>query len=212
VLHVAHKWAKLPPDALVIDTTAKSGLWSELSPFLLPGGELYAGHASSNMENAWQFAKLYAQHAHESAPTAAYWHWAESGWADPKAHRYPMGKGARPLCSWWDGQALGYIEARKRIYAPLYRRAVIRTSAYATLEALLTTEQRDIYLRDWDGYDHLAKGLSISQVANNPAKKMGHAFVLWALLTDTYEDLIEAANSQLAPTTLDWVGASLSTK
>jgi hypothetical protein len=181
-------------------------LWSQLSPFLLPGGELYAGHTSVNMENAWQFAKLYPQHATVGAPTEAYWLWATRGWIDPKAHRYPMGKGAKPLCSWWDGQALGYIEARKCIYAPLYRRAVVKTEAYATLEGLLQAESRDIYLRDWDGYDHLAKGQSIKEVANNPAKKMGHAFVLWALLTESYAELIEPRPAPaIQPATIDWL-------
>lgn len=197
MLHVCHKFTRVPSEALTIDTTAKKGLWSQLSPFLLEGGELYDGHRSVNMENAWQFAKLYAQHATpEGTPTEAYWAWAKAGWADPKAHRYPMGKGARPLCSWWSGERLGYIEARKRIYAPLYARAVVRTEAYAELKHLLETEERDIYLRDWDGYDHVAKGLTIAEVANNPAKKMGHAFVLWALLTDTYSQLIEGAAAE----------------
>jgi hypothetical protein len=191
MLHVAHKWARLPAAALAIDTTLKTGLWSELSPFLLAGGELYGGHTSVNMENAWQFSKLYADQADaQGNPTNEYWRWAKEGWADPKAHRYPRGKGARPLYSWWDGERLGYIEARKRIYAPLYARAVVRTQAFTELKGLLQTESRDIYLRDWDGYDHLAKEQTIAQVAANPLKKMGHAFVLWSLLTDTYEELI----------------------
>ena len=206
MLYVAHKWARLPSTAIVIDTTAKSGVWSQLSPFLLPGGDLYEQHTSVNMENAWQFAKLYAQHAQDGAPTDAYWRWAIAGWSDPKAHRYPMGKGARPLCSWWEGRTLGYIDARKQIYAPLYRRAVVKTEAYANLAAMLRIESRDIYLRDWDGYDHLAKELTIAEVANNPAKKMGHAFVLWALLAGRYEELIAPTPSPAAPPgTLDWM-------
>jgi hypothetical protein len=49
------------------------------------------------------------------------------------------------------------IAVRKRIYARLYARAVERTGAYAKLREMLKTETRDIYLRDWDGYDHLAR-------------------------------------------------------
>lgn len=108
----------------------------------------------------------------------------------PRAHRYPMGKGAKPLCSLWEGRRLGYIEARKKIYAPLYARAVVKTRAYAELRELLRTTSQDIYLRDWDGYDHLVKNLTISEVANNPRKKMGHAFVLWALIEGQYEQLV----------------------
>jgi hypothetical protein len=192
MLHVTHKWAKVPPEALTIDTTSKSGLWSQLSPFLLPGGELYEGHRSANMENAWQYAKVYAKHADSAGrPTQDYWNWACAGWADPIARRYPMGRGARPLHSWWAGEPLPYITARKRIYAPLYRRAVLRTAAFAELQRLRETESRDIYLRDWDGYDHLALSRTISQVANNADRKMGHAFVLWALLESQYESLVD---------------------
>lgn len=191
MLYVTHKWAKVPTEAITIDTTAKNGIWSQLSPFLLPGGELYDDHIASNMENAWQFAKLYKQHAtFDGHPTQEYWEWATKGWADPKAHRYPMGKGARPLHSWWKWEALGYITARKRIYAPLYARAVMMTEAFAKLQEMLTVESRDIYLRDWDGYNHLALKQTIDQVVNNPAKKMGHAFVLWALLTGQFEKMI----------------------
>ncbi len=121
VLHVTHKFSRVPADALCIDTTASKGKWSELSPFILPGGALYGTYHAVRHENAWQFAKLYACHADwQGEPTQAYWAWAQAGWLDPKAHRYPMGKGARPLCSLWKGERLGYIEARKRIYAPLY--------------------------------------------------------------------------------------------
>lgn len=191
MLRVVHKFTRVPADAITIDTTVKTGLWSQLSPFLLPCGNLYDGHTAVNVENAWQFAKLYAVHADtEGRPTEAYWAWAKAGWADPVAHRYPMGKDARPLCSWWAGAPLGYIDARKRIYAPLYARSVVKTEAYAKLKEMLATEERDIYLRDWDGYDHVKLELSIGQVANNPSRKMGHAFVLWALLTGTYEELI----------------------
>ena len=191
MLHVTHKMSSVPASALVIDTTAKTGLWSELSPFLLPGGPLYGGHQAATMENAWQFAKLYPTHATaEGDPTEEYWRWASAGWADHKAHRYPMGRGARPLCSLWNGERLGYIEARKRIYVPLYARAVVLTEAYSTLQVLHAREKRDIYLRDWDGYDHLSERLPLEQVLNNPDRKMGHAFVLFALLTGQYEQLI----------------------
>jgi hypothetical protein len=58
------------------------------------------------------------------SPSAQYWDWAKEGWANQKAERFPMGRGAKPEFSLWDGERLGYIDARKRIYAPLYARAV----------------------------------------------------------------------------------------
>ncbi len=58
---------------------------------------------------------------------------------------------------------------------------------------MLTHSGLDIYLRDWDGYDHLVNNLTISEVANNPKRKMGHAFVLWALLMNQYDNLVQEA-------------------
>jgi hypothetical protein len=109
---------------------------SGLSPFLLGPVQLYGQHASRCMENAWQFAKVYAQHADAlGEPTQAYWEWANRGWAGP-AVRYPMGKGAKPLYLLWEGKRLAYIEARKQVYWTLYRDAVAHGSAFAKLRAL----------------------------------------------------------------------------
>jgi hypothetical protein len=183
-LRVASKFEPLPAGAIVIDTTAKSGTWSALSPFLLPGGRLYGDVRAVNVENGWQYTKVYSVHADaQERPTDAYWEWAQAGWANPTAVRYPMGKGARPLYALWRGDRLGYLDARKRIYAPLYARAVVRTDAFAQLAAMLSAGQGPIYLRDYDGYDHLRLGASIADVIHNPRRKMGHAFVLWMLLT-----------------------------
>lgn len=92
-----------------------------------------------------------------------------------------MGKGATPLYSLWGGEKLGYLEARKRIYFPLYAKAVVETPAFGTLLDLYRREG-SVTLWDFDGYDHLALGLSLKEVVNNPHRKMGHAFVLAHLL------------------------------
>ena len=161
-----------------------NGDWQGLSPFLLGPCDFYGGFVSLNMENAWQFAKLYPIHSVQGKiwPTQDYWTWAKAGWANPQAVRYPMGRGKKPLCAWWDGKALDYIEARKKIYAPLYAKAVQKNEAFLRLKEL--TEKGDVALRDFDGYDHDAQNLTLTQVLNNPKRKMGHAFVLKMLLTD----------------------------
>lgn len=168
---------------MAIDTTSKSGRWAGLSPFNLGPCDLYNGRIAQNMENAWQFAKVYSQHTDTKLdPTPDYWAWAERGWADPKPHRYPMGRGAKPLYSFWDGTRLGYIDARKTIYGPLYAACVRRTESFRDLQELVAGGQ-DVTLRDYDGYDHDGLGMSLTDVLNNPKRKMGHAFVLKALLT-----------------------------
>ena len=54
---------KVPSDAVIVNTTSRSNDWSKgLSPFFLGPVDLYAGLSAKNVENAWQFAKVYPQH------------------------------------------------------------------------------------------------------------------------------------------------------
>lgn len=170
----------------VVNTTSNSWeAWSRgLSPFYLGPVPLYEGAGlpfSKNVENAWQYSKVYAdQIGPDGLPTPEYFRWAREGWSALKAVRYPRGKGARPDYSWW-GRRLTYVEARKVIYIPLYARAVLVTPAWAQLLGLYR-EKGEVTLWDFDGYDHAALGMSLADVVNLADRKMGHAFVLAHLL------------------------------
>lgn len=156
------------------DVTTHGSTFRLLSPMLLGPVPLYAGMWSETMENAWQYAKVYP-----GVAGAAYWAWAKRGWADPRAVRYPMGKGAQPLYALWAGDELDYIAARRRIYIPLYAQAVrmhqldlflkLRQQAYAGSGAVIV---------DFDAYDHRKLGYSWDDVISDPDRKMGHGFVL----------------------------------
>lgn len=188
----------LPKDVMTVSTVSRADGWSRgLSPFILGPCPLYKGFVAKNVENAWQFSKLYEEHAEwrgeiggdmDAVPTKAYWRWARKGWKDTKAHRYPMGKGARPICSVWHSEErryrpLGYVQARKAIYGPVYANAVVGTEAWKKLKKLYRVES-ELILLDFDAYDHKASGKTCTDVLNDPDKKMGHAFVLAMLLTD----------------------------
>lgn len=172
------------PHELLVDTTSKSAsAWTtDLSPFHLGPCPLYDGLVSKTMENAWQYAKVYADHVGvDGAPNAAYWAWAREGWGRDQAVRYPRGKGARPEYSWWAGQRLDYVQARQQVYWPLYRDAVARTAGFARLKALYEAGQA-LVLFDFDGFDHDARGQSLGDVLLQTLRPMGHAFVLKAML------------------------------
>lgn len=177
-------------EVVVVDTTSRSTeAWSRgLSPFYIGPVPIYDDKLAANMENAWQYCKVYHQHlGADGNPSPDYWRWATAGWAAPEAKRYPMGRGAAPAYSWWNGERLGYIDARKRIYCPLYAHGVVDTPAFRRLVETYEQcvfEDKILLLRDFDGYDHTRAGLTLQQVLNNPQKKMGHAFVLAMLLTD----------------------------
>lgn len=168
-----------------VNTTSHSNAdWSRgLSPFALGPIALYASHTARLFENAWQFAKLYPEHADANGqPTNRYWTWAQNGWRSTTAFRYPLGKGRKPLCSLWNGRRLDYIAARQQIYIPLYQNAVKQTNAYKRLERLYLAHGH-ITLFDFDGYDHRKLGMSFKDVINCPTRICGHAFVLAIMLT-----------------------------
>ena len=172
---------------LVINTTSRSNeAWSRgLSPFHLGPVSLYSGtnpKNARNVENAWQFAKVYPLHVDKDEnPTEEYFEWARDGWSHRRAIRYPMGKGAIPLYSWWEGEKLSYVEARKRIYVPLYTKAVVQTRTFEKLKEI-HEKNDEIWLWDFDGYDHVELGMTLKEVLNDPTRKMGHAFVLAMIL------------------------------
>jgi hypothetical protein len=171
----------IPKDTIVVDTTSSRGEWNGLSPFILPAPP------ARNLENLWQFSKVYKQHIDENGMPKDVWYiWRMCGFNDPKARRYPMGKGAKPEYSYWEGEMLGYIDARKRIYIPEYAKNVVTTTSFQKLTKLKADcdfYHKDLILLDYDAYDHQALGMTLKDVVNNPNKIMGHAFVLLGLLT-----------------------------
>ena len=177
--------APLPDDSVLVYTVSRATDWNRgLSPFFLGPCKLYGGYKSLTVENAHQYCKVYKCHTDaDGNPTGEYWKWAKAGWANPRAVRYPMGKGAKPEYALWDGVKLGYIEARKKIYIPIYYAAVKKSEAYKKLRELYQTEKA-IYLWDFDGYDYERLGMTLKEVANNPNRSMGHAFILAKMLEE----------------------------
>jgi len=180
MIHICGPKDKAPGPS--INTTSRDKDWSQgLSPFYLGPVKLYGNYVAKNVENAWQFSKVYDRHVKpDGEPDQSYFFWASKGWSDDFAHRYPMGRGAKPEYSYWDGKKLNYIEARKAIYAPLYAKAVEDTPAFTRLKE--EAAKGDIWLWDFDGYDHRKRNMTYKDVINCETMKMGHAFVLAMML------------------------------
>ena len=151
-ISVANPREAIPPGYTPIDATSRSKNWSrELSPFFVGPCRLYERFVSQNVENGWQFSKVYKNFlSAEGEILPGYWDWAKKGWNDSYAHRYPAGKGAVPAFLYWNGEHLQYIESRLKVYLPLYSRAVVKTTAFEKLYKL--SEERPITLIDFDVY------------------------------------------------------------
>jgi hypothetical protein len=92
-----------------------------------------------------------------------------------------MGKEAKPLYSYWDGEKFSYVEARKKIYIPLYARAVQRTFAFEKLKDLAKANEK-VFLLDFDAHNLEPGTFDYWELVNNPNLKVGHAYVLAMLL------------------------------
>ena len=190
--------------------------WNKLSPFNLgPVRDPLAGSAT-NVENFWQFLKVYPKVARQRqvrkkevvwqhpAETHAIltgdgwqvlpaWHeWKAKGFATPHGIRHPNGtvrKNGPPIFSLYDGKALGYIDARKQIYVPTYRRLL---EAHPLFQELLQSLQRGerLMLIDVDGPDprEYPEGIEISLEVlqaklKDTSKPFGHGYcAAWSLL------------------------------
>lgn len=182
-LIVANFSYKTPPEATVINTTSRSSGWSRgLSPFFLGPVKLYGDYVSQNVENAWQYSKCFVNHLDENnEPGKTYFEWAQKGWSKRVADRYPMGRGAKPLYSLWDGEKLSYIEARRKIYIPIYSNAVRNTIAFQKLKE--TFESTDfLILQDFDAHNIDVVNYDINKLIDNENIKVGHGYVLAMML------------------------------
>ena len=176
---------KVPDNYLKINTTSKSSeLWSrKFSPFLLgpvnvkPFDEIIE---SKTLENAWQYSKRYKNHDLNEWQS-----WSQTGFSNPEAVRFPMGRGAKPMFSYHQGENLDYIESRFKIYAPLYEKCIkdYAMDSFIKLKDLIS-DGNNIALFDYDGYYHYGQGMSLEDVIYNPRRKMGHSFILLGMLTD----------------------------
>lgn len=186
---------------------------TQMSPLFLGPVQDYAGLQAERFENLWQFSKVYPQLGHwdsvREQPTEAWTEWKKKGYKKLKPEkRGRLAKGIRtpaevsklrkkfretgapwtPRCSWWDGAELGYIDARKRIYVPLYARLVVETDAFKALQNLVAAGKK-LLIIDLDGppLSRHPDGICVTEASivgalNDPSYPFGHGFVVAALL------------------------------
>lgn len=144
---------------------------------------LYGNRYARNVENTWQFSKVYRSYVEtvSGEPIADWWEWSEQGFNQERGVRYPMGKGQVPLYSYWNGEHLSYVEARKQIYVPKYQAAVRGTEAFYELRKL--HKKHHIALWDFDvAYTEDDPLENFKSVINDKTKKLGHGYVIQAML------------------------------
>lgn len=167
-----------------IDCTSHAkDLMKQLSPFRLGPCKLKDGRISKNMENAWQFSKVYKEHIGRYSNVKKTWlEWSNRGFSSTFAERYPMGKGAVPEFSLYGNKRLDYVKAKQLIYFPLYSKAVRITRAWSLLKEY-NEKYDNLVIRDFDAYNRHKLGMSLMDVATTTNYRSGHGFVLEMMLT-----------------------------
>lgn len=164
---------------------SKDPEWSELSPFFLGPCRTPDGTLFHNMENLWQFSKVYPEHLDKYREiNADWWTWHKQGAEQESAQRYPMGKSraAQTQFSRWGSLRLSYVAARKLIYVPEYAKLL---EAHPKFRRLRREYKKgaSILIRDYDAHDidKVYAGSNKNpwlEALNNPKRKFGHGFVM----------------------------------
>ena len=158
-----------------------SKLAFELSPSNLGPVTMYANLQAKNLENAWQYIKVYPEHFKNKRITAEHHEWALRGWSSPRANKFPMGRDKDPLFYLWDTEKLSEVEARKQVYIPLYKNLVENSEAYKGLKYIYEQE-KDIVLIDNLAFDYLDLNITLEDYLNDSSKPFTHSLVLALML------------------------------
>jgi hypothetical protein len=163
----------------IFDVTSTSkDFCKELSPFYLGPVKLYDGYVSETLENAWQYCKVYEEYDFFGYPNMPYFEWAKKGWSNSLSVKHPMGKEAVHKYVFYAEESLDVVEARMKVFIPLYARCAKKTEAITKLKEL-HDNKKDIVLLDLDGYNTKE---DMKKIITNPTKPFGHAFVIKMIL------------------------------
>lgn len=178
---------------LSVNVSKYSHNYSVLSPMILGGIEYRLeedGRGDTrvvkikNLENCWQYSKVWnGEVDSDNNPTEVFWKRRKRGWDTPEGHRRVKNTDEYnyTLYTWWKGEKLDYMQARKKVYCPLYVELVTKTKEYKELKEKADRGQ-NVMISGFDGYDYSKKGLKAC--FNDVSKPFGHELVLCGLLTD----------------------------
>lgn len=131
--------------------------YNQLSPFFI-GPVIHGEERAENFENFWQSHKVWPvilatkeQHVENGEPNAQWKVWHDKLMRNKTAVRRPNGR-AIPLYAWWEGEKLGVVEARKRIYIPYLQELYRKHPVYQQLLEMVRGGQ-NICIIEPDGPD-----------------------------------------------------------
>lgn len=166
-----------------INCCSSGKAFSCLSPMKL-GPIKEKGLVSENLENFWQFSKVWKEDLDEEGNIKdEFYKRRKKAFSDKKATRHVPGKKGQ-YCEFvlWGEERLDFYEAKKKIYCKLYEKYATKTSAFKELLGMIE-EGYNIQILGYDGRD-------IKDISTFPYEKelrnkeyiFGHEIVLAYLL------------------------------
>ena len=129
------------------------------------GRELDAAHLKYDgkiMQNIWEFSKVYPIHMDNDKVKPEFWQWQETGLKVTYAIKYPFGMAAYGdhVGFMHDKEFITEAEARRKIYAPIYKKILQKTEDYKKLQEMLA-DGYNLQLCDFQavGGSYLTKGV-----------------------------------------------------
>eukprot|EP01080_Neovahlkampfia_damariscottae_P009052 gene9052-1149_t len=141
-------------------------------------------HAKKNSKDEWEIKKEWFE-------------WRKKGFECKYPLRHPNGtsKNGLPIFSYFNGEFLSYIDARKKIYLPIYKELVRKETVYSDIFEQVKKGQ-NILLIDVDGpsVEKYPNGIEMSlkkihEFIENPKLIFGHGFACACALLEDLESL-----------------------
>jgi len=143
---------------------------------------------SLNLENAWKYLGVAKKFIDENKnPTNEYMQWAFNGWIKEQNNN----ESTEPIYYLWKGQYIGNIEARFKIFAPLYVDAVLKY-AYKSFVVLKEIYNKYGSLIIYDGYNYynINSEIDFENILYDSKQKFNYIHILAMMLTNNliYEE------------------------
>ena len=139
-------------------------------------------------ENFWQSLKVYTFELDaDNEITKEYFIRRRKNFSDSKGHRRVFPKkvleqrNAKVEFSYFDGIRYNYINARKKIYCPMYAEMVQKTRYFKSLKERMENGE-NLLIIGFDGFSFDPKTDDVYQHLNDPTKPFGHEAVICCLL------------------------------
>ena len=181
-----------------------------LSPMLLGPVTDKQGLTANIFECYWQFSKLYEVEGHikkgtKCEPTKEFFAYRKKGFALTKGKRrpFPVKTHGYPTCAYYNNKSYNYLDSRKEIYVPIYRKLIEKLPIIKELRKLLK-EGKNIMIIDGDGppKKKYPEGLEMTQenwnkMIDNPKYPFGHGYVVASIISGLpYSDEAEESSKK----------------